>query len=304
MPVALQQSQPVDTDPVDGAPVSGYREGDLLPGDNLAWERLGVGHRCETWLAWSPAMWAPTVVKFPRPHQLDHPRARQTLGREVAALAGNPHPALPRLYVDGTAGAVPHLVFEFVDGSALDDEVDDRGRLAPLDAAILGWQLLAALRTVHARGLAHVDIKPANVMLRDARPILIDFGSARTLGAPQPSGKLIGSPGYAAPELEAGEPIHTSMDVFGIGVTLYEALADDWCFDPDLAAADRPAPRPLPDSPTGALVMRMLDPDPATRPDVDTTMATFGRITAAAGQSAWPEWIGDRLTPTSARAPR
>lgn len=289
-----------ETDPVDGKPVSGYREGELLPDGSRAWERLGVGHRCETWLAWSPALWAPAVVKFPRPHQLDHPRARRTLQREAAALAGNPHPALPRMYADGSAEGSPYVVLEFVDGCALDDDVDDRGRLAPVDAAMLGWQLLAALRAVHARGLAHIDIKPPNVMLRDARPVLIDFGSAREIGAPQPAGKLIGSPGYAAPELEAGAPIHPAMDIFGVGVTLHEAMADDWCFDPDLPAADRPRARPLPDSPTAELVARMLDPDPAARPDLDTALARFGAIAASAGQPPWPEWV---LTPRSARAP-
>jgi serine/threonine protein kinase len=218
----------------------------------------------------------------------------------VAALAANPHPALPRLYTDGSAAEQPYLVLEFVDGCALDDEVDDRGRLASLDVAMLGWQLLAALRTVHARGWAHVDIKPPNVMLRDARPVLIDFGSAREIGAPQPAGKLIGTSGYAAPELEAGASIDPAMDVFGVGVTLYEALADDWCFDPDLPATDRPAPRPLPDSPTGQLVMRMLDPDPAGRPDVDSALTGFGAIVATAGHSPWPDWA---LTPRSVPAP-
>ena len=90
------------------------------------------------------------------------------------------------------------------------------------------------------------------------------------------------------------------MDVFGVGVTLYEAMADDWCFDPDLPAADRPRPRALADSPTGELVMRMLDPDPAARPAVDTAMAHFGAVAAAAGQPPWPDWV---LTPRSAPAP-
>jgi serine/threonine protein kinase len=275
----------------DGAPVSRYLPGDQLPGRLPAWERLGVGYRCETWLAWSPEMWGPAVVKFPRPHQLDHPRARASLDREVAALAGNLHPALPRLYEDGTGAPMPYLVFEHIDGIALDDEIDEHGAFAAAEVALLATQLLAALRTVHARGLAHVDIKPANVMLRDGRPLLIDFGSARVIGTTQPSGKLIGSPGYAAPDLEAGAPISAAMDVYGLGVALHEALTGDVAFDPDLAASERPTPPPLPATEVTDLVLRMLAADPGDRPDVDAALNTFADVAESAGHSRRPSWV-------------
>jgi len=274
----------------DGDPVSRHTPGDRLPGDCLAWERLGVGKRCETWLAWSPQLWCPAVVKFPRPHQMTDPRARQSMGREVAAVGGNLHPGLARLYEDGTRAPAPYLVSEYVDGIALDDEIDEGGVLAPREVALLATQLLAALRTVHARGLAHVDIKPANIVLRHGRPVLLDFGSARALGALQPPGKLIGSPGYAGPDLEAGEPISAAMDVFGLGVTLYEAMSGEAAFEPELAAADRPSPPALPESTLADLVMRMLDPDPAGRPDVDSALRAFGDLAKEAGEPAWPSW--------------
>jgi serine/threonine protein kinase len=275
----------------DGAPVSQYGPGDRLPGGCHAEARLGVGHRCETWLGWSTELCAPVVVKFPRPHQVEHPRARGTLCREVAALGGNLHPALPRLYADGTQAAVPYLVIEHVDGPDLDDELDERGALEPVEAALLGLQLAAALRTVHARGHAHVDLKPANVVLRDARPVLIDFGSARPIGAAQPSGRLIGSPGYAAPDLEAGRPISAAMDGYGLGLTLYEALTGEIAFDPDLPAEARPELAPLPDTPPARLVQRLLDPDPAGRPDLDTAVTEFAAAAAAEGRPVWPQWF-------------
>jgi serine/threonine protein kinase len=282
-----------DADEVDedGAPVSHYRPGDRLPGDCLAWERLGVGHRCETWLAWSSRVWCPVVVKFPRPHQLGHPRARRSLGREVAALGGNLHPALPRLYADGTAESVPYVVFEHVDGLALDDEIDEHGRFEPYEVALLGASVLAGLRTVHARGLVHVDIKPENVMLRDGRPVLLDFGSARAIGAAQPPGRLIGSPGYAAPDLEAGEPLSPAMDLYGIGLTMYEALSGTAAFDPQLAAGERQAPAPLDGSELADLVLRLLDANPRLRPPLEETLRALGAITADLGEPAWPSWV-------------
>jgi serine/threonine protein kinase len=274
----------------DGDPVSRHEPSDRLPGNCQAWERLGVGQRCETWLAWSPELWCPVVVKLPRPHQIGHPRAQRSLSREVAALAGNLHPALPRLYIDGTSEPVPFVVLEHIDGTALDDELDERGPLAPHEAALLAASLLAALRTVHARGLAHIDIKPENVLLRDGRPVLLDFGSARRIGAGQPRGQLIGSPGYAAPDLEAGRPISPAMDLYGIGVTLYEALSGDAAFDPELPAEQRPVPAPLTESPVGDLVTCLLDPDPSRRPSLADALRAIGDITETAGQPAWPSW--------------
>jgi serine/threonine protein kinase len=281
-----------DADDVDddGAPIGHYLPGDSLFGHCRAWERLGVGLRCETWLAWDMHRWCPAVVKFPRPHQLDHPRARRSLGREIAALAANEHPALPRLFEDGTHESVPFIVIEHVDGPAVDEEIAVSGAFTPLEVALLAGQVLAALRTVHARGLAHIDIKPANVLLRDGRPVLADFGSARAIGAEQPSGQPIGSPGYAAPELEAGAPIDATMDVYGLGLTLYEALTGETAFDTGLAAADRPVLAALPPSDLGELITAMVAVDPASRPGVDEAIRRVGAVTTAAGAPAWPEW--------------
>jgi eukaryotic-like serine/threonine-protein kinase len=274
----------------DGLPVSALAAGDRLPGGARAWERLGVGRRCETWLAWSTALCAPVVVKFPRPHQVGTARARDALYREVRALHGTLHPGLPVLYRDGTNAGVPYVELEYLDGPCLDEEVADRGRLDPVETALLGVQLLAALRSVHARELLHVDIKPANVVLRAGCPVLLDFGSSRPIGAAQPAGALIGSPGYAAPELEDGAPLAAPMDLYGVGATLYEALAGCPAFEPELAAADRPEAKPPDDTAVSELVIRLLAPDPAARPTLAQAVNELVRLCADAGVPPWPVW--------------
>lgn len=274
----------------DGLSVSALSAGDRLPGGLRAWERLGVGHRCETWLAWSARLCAPVVVKFPRPHELDNARAREALRREVRALQDALHPGLPVLYADGTATGVPYIEVEYLDGPCLDEEVDDRGRLDPIETALLGVQLLAAVRFVHARELLHADIKPANVVLRAGRPVLLDFGSARPIGARQPAGSLIGSPGYAAPELEAGAPLTPPMDLYGVGATLYEALAGHPAFEAELAAAERPDPQPPDGTPVSELVTTLLDPDEAGRPTLVQALDALIRVCADADVPPWPAW--------------
>jgi serine/threonine protein kinase len=272
--------------------------GTELPGKHLAWLRLGVGHRCETWLAWSVPLWCPVVVKLARPAQLDHPRAARSLGREVTALAGATHPALPRLLADGRSAQVPYLVVEYLDGPALDEELG-KGPLSSQEVVQLAGPLLSALSYLHERGLAHVDVKPPNVILRCGQPVLIDFGSARPLGAPQPPGRPIGSPGYSAPELEAGEPIAATVDLYGLGVVLYEALTGESPFDPRLPASRRPRPGPMPvgASPAlAALIKGLLAPKPLDRPSPADILLVVARCGADPDDRPWPQWADPYLT--------
>lgn len=264
-------------DDEDGGPIWPYDEGMPMPGGFLAWERLAVGERCETWLVWSAALWSPAVLKLPRPHMLAHPRAARALGREVAALRENPHPVLPRLYAEDVAGPVPFIAIEYVDGPTLDDEIDESGKLAESDVAILGLQLLTGLRALHGRGLAHVDVKPENIVLRDGRPVLVDFGSARELGATQPPGLPVGTVGYAAPEMEACEPISAGMDVFALGVSLREALTGD------------PPTKGVAPAPVHDVIDRLYAADPARRPTVPEAYALLGGLLPE-DDRPWPQW--------------
>lgn len=76
-----------------------------------------------------------------------------------------------------------------------------------------------------------LDLKPANIVLRDGRPYLIDFGSARPIGQEQPPGRPIGTPGYVAPELERGARLAPPMDLFAAGTVLFEALTGAAAYD-------------------------------------------------------------------------
>jgi serine/threonine protein kinase len=294
-------------DPTDSLPVWEFEPGEAITPGNLAWEPLGVGQRCETWLAWSTDLWIPVVVKLTRPHQAFRPRARVAVSRECDALARCPHPAVPRLIIDGRDGAPPYLVQEYVDGPTLDAALES-GPLAADEAIAMAAQLTAVVRTLHAQRMAHVDLKPDNVILRDGRPMLIDLGSARDLGRPQPAGKPIGSPGYAAPELEGGAPISAAMDLYGIGTIVYEALTGEPAFDPDVAVQDRPGPDTL-GFPAGVpeslerLTRSLLAVDPLERPaGADELLARLADcFTVAHGGELWPEAAARRLQAATER---
>ncbi len=88
--------------------------------------------------------------------------------------------------------------------------------------------LLAGLREVHTRKLLHLDLKPANIYLRDDRhPVLLDFGATRLgLGQRDPTLGHMFTPGFAAPELQgSGEALGPWTDIYSIGATLYACLS-------------------------------------------------------------------------------
>jgi serine/threonine protein kinase len=187
---------------------------------------------------------------------------------------------LPRLYADGTEEPVPHIAVEYIDGPTLADELDDAGPLAATDVALLGIQLLTGLRALHQRGIAHLDVKPDNVVLRDGRPILIDFGSARQIGTAQPAGRPVGTLGYAPPEMEACEPITAAMDIHALGVTLREA----W---------------PGPDRTTARLdetIDRLCATDPQQRPSVAAALSLLSEELPEDAKP-FPKWAGEDKNP-------
>lgn len=284
---AAPEPDPTDVDREDGEPVWAFHEGDEPVPGIVVVERLGVGHRCETWLGWSDRLWSPVVLKLARPHQVRHPRAVRAVEREAAGLAAvGDHPGVPRLHAASPDGPVPHLVVEYLDGPTLADAVDEAGPLAPADVAVLATALLGVLRALHAAGLAHLDVKAENVMLRDGRAHLVDFGSARPIGASQPAGRPVGTPGYSAPEMERCEPIGAGMDVYGLGTVLAEGLAGV----PFEELTDLGA---LPATPVTPWVVRLLDPDPAARGDVPRLLVAFADLVPAEHRP-WPAWLDAR----------
>jgi serine/threonine protein kinase len=269
--------QAVDAE--DGLPVWAFAESEEIGTGLHAMAALGVGVRCETWLAWSTDLWAPVVVKLARPHQRQHPRAVAALRREVAGLVGSGHPALPRVWRDGHDEALPHVVLEYVDGPTVADVVDETGPMSSADVAQLGAQLLPAVMKLHEGGLAHLDLKAENVILRDGRPVVIDLGSSRQIGSEQPPGRPVGTPGYAPPEMEACEPVTAQMDLYGVGTVLAEALTAD----------PFPDRTPLPRTPLTELVHRLLADDPTER---GTPHQALLDLAAACDQPPWPRWAG------------
>jgi eukaryotic-like serine/threonine-protein kinase len=287
---------------------------ELVPGA-WAWALLGDGRRCETWLAWSRHHWTAVAIKLPRPDHVNE-RSRRALAREANAVLPLAHPSIQRLLEARLEDPVPHLVFEYIEGPTLARLLDDRGALPPGDVVRLGLQICAALHYLHELGIAHLDLKPENVAVRDGRAVLLDFDLARSFGKresgsrPNSSGRPRGSPPYMAPEQVRRAPASAAMDLFGLGATLYEAASDRLAFEPKGKSGEVSYPQ-LEGSPPpirslnsripSALeraIGALLAPNPAARPA--TALEAMRILIKALPQrqaGLWPKWVSiDRAT--------
>jgi len=269
----------------DGKPLWLFEQGDIIIDDIRALGRLGTGLRCESWIAHS-ARFGVVTLKLCRPHEVGSERGVRAMQREADALLLVQHRAVRSLIEPRLTAAIPALIFEHAPGTSLSEFLDQR-TVAPSHALDLIATLIAAVSATHRAGLVHLDLKPSNVIINGARydrPTLIDFGSARPIGYDPGPGTPPGSPGYAPPELERNERVMPSIDVYGLGTILFEAITGEAAFDPDLDAADRPAP-PRPSDwaewcPSGIddAVLAMLEPDPRHRPTLAAVGATVDHL--------------------------
>jgi serine/threonine protein kinase len=155
---------------------------------------------------------------------------------EAGAIAHLEHPNIVRVLDFFRANDTVYLVMRYERGRPLSEHIrQHRGALEELWMRNTFAQLLDGLREVHARKLLHLDIKPANVYLRnDGTPVLIDFGAARqVLSAEGMKLPPTYTPGFAAPEMHARRDLLGPWsDIYSVGATMYACFA---------AAAPQPA---------------------------------------------------------------
>lgn len=256
-----------------------HRGWDLAPGDHLTPElsvvrRLGGGSSYKAWLAFDEIIWAPVVVKVLRPHLVDDPRSLAALEREATALARINHPVLVRGLRHSLEGPRPHLVMEQADGPRLSTLLRRHGPLHEQQYLPLGLDLASVLHHVRHVGYVHLDVKPSNVIM-GAPARLIDLSVARSVAEAAALRTPIGTDAYMAPEqcdpVRLGGPTPAS-DVWGLGVTLHEAISGERVFAPE---GDQLHPQLLRRAPALGrrvpgevrdVVAACLDPRPGARP--------------------------------------
>jgi serine/threonine-protein kinase len=227
-------------------------------------------------LAWDPVLCRHVAVKILAQELAGDAVMRERFARE-AALAGRlgAHPHIVTAHEAGEWQQRPYVVFEYMPGGSLADQLREHG--APPRAQAMKWlaQAADALDYAHAEKVVHRDVKPANLLLDAAGNINVaDFGVSRhdgqtTLTA---QGEVVGTAGYLAPEQLDDRGATAASDRFALGVVGYQLLTGK------LPAATRVEL----DSPVETVFDRALADEPDRRyPTASAFVEALGAVDAA-----------------------
>ncbi len=193
-------------------------------------QSLAHGGMATIWRGWDRRLCRPVAIKTLREEDLGDAVAHARLRREALVCAALSHPHIVEVHDLIEEDERPYLIMELVEGEDLKRRIYQRGALDPFDALEIGAQICQALTATHLRGVIHRDVKPHNILMaRGKHAKLTDFGLALSPldTDPEDTGVVFGTPEYMAPEQAMGERIVAATDLYGLGVTLYEALAGD-----------------------------------------------------------------------------
>jgi eukaryotic-like serine/threonine-protein kinase len=257
----------------------GFEEGEEIDPGRVVLKTIGGGNRYEVCLVWDESLFALGVAKLLRPDQATDEKALRDLVLEVEALESLAHPTLVRCFGAVLGGAHPHVLIEHLEGPSLRRLIRRDGAIPLQQLLPLAANVAGALQYMANRGYVHLDVKPDNIVM-GLPPRLIDLSIARTLERAAASSGPIGTDPYMPPEQCAGESagsrIGSAADAWGLGATLFHAIAGEKPFPkgsgtegperfPQLVEEPRPLPHHVPEALT-ALIAELLDRDPARRP--------------------------------------
>jgi len=222
----------------------------------------------------------PVALKVVVPSRSDREVYRARFARESAVLAGIRSDHIVSIHDHGEHQDTVYVVTALFPDGSLDRWLESHPVLARRAALLLVSQVCGALAEAHTQGVVHGDLKPSKVLLRDLPegpvPSLCDFGAA--LGGRHglaPTGVLVGSPAYLAPERHFGHAPDERGDIYSAGCLLWAVLSGGPPYaGSDFAMMNAHINEPTPQLGTGHPVDQRIDEvlagamrkDPAARP--------------------------------------
>ena len=198
---------------------------------------IGRGGMATVFLAGDTTTGAEVALKVFRPEIAMALGAERFL-REIDVAARMSHPHIVPLLDSGSTGAVhgePILWYSmpWIPGESLAGRIEREGEL-PLDEVVaIVTAVAAALEHAHERGIVHRDVKPANILLAPAGPLVADFGIAHAIGQTgeqklTSTGAVVGTAAYMSPEQAGGSGrLDGRSDIYALGCVAYEMLVSE-----------------------------------------------------------------------------
>jgi eukaryotic-like serine/threonine-protein kinase len=190
--------------------------------------RVGAGGFATVWLAYDEQLDADVAVKILSDNWIDEDDVRQRFLAEGRFLRRVDSPHVVGVHdVGETDDGRPYLVLTYADGGSLADRIK-AGPLEIANVVEIVLQVGNGLRQLHARGVLHRDVKPANVLFRSDPPseraMLGDLGLGKSLEAVSQLTMPGGTPAYVAPEQAMGERLDQRADLYSLGAVAYAAF--------------------------------------------------------------------------------
>ena len=219
--------------PINRAPHGILRSGTRIAGYEVV-EICGQGAMAITYRAVRCADGRAVALKIPRPRCLRDPAFVVRFLQEANLGSRLRNRFVARVYEGGEYNGLPYLAMEYLEGMTLKQALEASGRIQPRRAMELAHDAASALEHAHAAGVVHRDLKPDNIMLRVGTCLkVMDFGVAKMMGEVglTTSNLFLGSPLYAAPEMLDAASVDHRVDLYSLGVILYEMLQGEPPFD-------------------------------------------------------------------------
>jgi serine/threonine protein kinase/Tol biopolymer transport system component len=211
---------------------------------------LGAGGMGEVYRAVDTKLRREVALKILPPKFAADPSRLARFEREAHLLAQLNHPNIAAIYGLENADGIRFLVLELVEGQTLSERLKS-GPMDVSEALGIAGQIAEAFEAAHDKGVVHRDLKPANVKITPQGKVkVLDFGLAKALGDPEPTGSssdpdgqttvtlqetkagvVLGTAAYMSPEQAEGKPTDKRSDVWSFGVVLYEMLSGKRCFE-------------------------------------------------------------------------
>jgi serine/threonine protein kinase len=198
---------------------------------------LGHGGMGIVYLAREVRLDRDVALKVIRTELAEDERFRARFHEESRTAASIEHPNVVTIFGAGDRDGLVYVAMRYVPGRDLGRLISGRGPLPADQAASLIAQVADGLDAVHAAGLVHRDVKPANVLVGEPAPgdadspaFLTDFGLAKIAASTSgltATGEVIGTVDYMAPEQIEGRRVDARTDVYALGCVLFHAVAGD-----------------------------------------------------------------------------
>ncbi len=202
----------------------------------LIQERIGSGGMARVFRAHDTNLDRPVAIKILHEHLADDPTFKERFEREAKLVASLNHPNIVQVYdfnaVTRDGFPMYYMVMSFVSGKTLRTLLEERAAAGEPLSQTRALELIAgvanALGYAHALGMAHRDVKPANIIINEAgQAVLTDFGIARMMESSRLTvdGYSTGTPAYMSPEQATGLPGDPRSDLYALGAILFEMLS-------------------------------------------------------------------------------